>query len=248
MSNRQENTKVTPTIGILGLEAGHEESFPQLESILGNIAHPQTFKFPVLYKRVKGVYYSTLVANPDRQALDALVEAAQELERSGVKAIATACGFSSIFQRELANAVDIPIFASTLVMIPMVHQMLKADQKVGVITFYSEKLTEKHFQNSGVTKDIGVCKIGLEGNSEWSKIFCNPDATLEPERFGTEVVEAAKTLLAKYPEVGAIVLECGDMPPFAAEIRRAVGLPVFDLVTLVNMAYEVVAADRWGEN
>ncbi|MDJ0801028.1 MAG: aspartate/glutamate racemase family protein [Calothrix sp. MO_167.B12] len=248
MSNTKERQKITPAIGILGLEDGHEEAFPQFESILGNIAHLQTFKFPVLYKRVKGLYYSTLIANPDPQVLKAVVEAAQELERAGVKAIGAACGFTAIFQRELAHAVDIPVFASSLVMIPMVHQMLKADQKVGVITFYQEKLTQQHFYNSGVTKEIDLCTIGLEGTGEWSNIFCNPDAPFDGEQFGRDVVEAAKTLVAKNPNVGAIILECGDLPPFAAAIREAVGLPVFDLVTLVNMVYETVAVDRWGTN
>ena len=34
--------------------------------------------------------------------------------------------------------------------------------------------------------------------------------------------------------VGAIVLECTNMAPYADDIRRATGLPVFSILTLIN--------------
>jgi hypothetical protein len=38
------------------------------------------------------------------------------------------------------------------------------------------------------------------------------------------------------PELGAIVLECTNMPPYADLIRSVTGLPVYDLTTLVRWA------------
>ena len=52
-----------------------------------------------------------------------------------------------------------------------------------------------------------------------------------------ENVEAARDLMERHPEVGAIVLECTNMPPYAAAIRDATRLPVFDITTLVRMVY-----------
>jgi Asp/Glu/hydantoin racemase len=46
----------------------------------------------------------------------------------------------------------------------------------------------------------------------------------------------------QYPDVGAIVLECTNMPPYADSVRRVTGLPVFDAVTMVNHAYAGLAA------
>ena len=44
------------------------------------------------------------------------------------------------------------------------------------------------------------------------------------------------------PAKGALVLECTNMPPYAADIQRASGLPVFDIVSLVTLAHGALAA------
>jgi Asp/Glu/hydantoin racemase len=50
----------------------------------------------------------------------------------------------------------------------------------------------------------------------------------------------AKKLVEENPDVGAIVLECTDLPPFAETLRSAAGVPIFDIVTLMNMVYQAV--------
>ena len=50
----------------------------------------------------------------------------------------------------------------------------------------------------------------------------------------------ARRLVADHPEIGAIVLECTNMPPFRADIQHATGLPVFDITTLVRMVRDAV--------
>ena len=49
-----------------------------------------------------------------------------------------------------------------------------------------------------------------------------------------ELVEGAKSLVKEHPEIGAILLECSDMPPYAAAVQNAVNLPVFDFTTMIN--------------
>ena len=41
-----------------------------------------------------------------------------------------------------------------------------------------------------------------------------------------------RDLVARHSEVGAIVLECTNMPPYAAALREAVGLPVHDIYSM----------------
>jgi Asp/Glu/hydantoin racemase len=48
--------------------------------------------------------------------------------------------------------------------------------------------------------------------------------------------------VAAHPDLGAIVLECTNMPPYADDIRRATGLPVFDIVSLVTLAHGALVA------
>jgi hypothetical protein len=49
-----------------------------------------------------------------------------------------------------------------------------------------------------------------------------------------DILEAGRRLVSRHPEVGAIVLECTNMPPYAAALRAALGLPVHDIYTLVS--------------
>ena len=237
-----------PIIGILGWEAGHEDTLGQLEQIPGNIAHPDTFSFPVLYKRVKGAYYQTVVVHPRTEVLVAMIEASKEIEREGVIAIMTSCGFNAIFQRELANAVNVPVFASSLIQVPLVYQMLSKGQKVGIITADSPCLTQEHLRAVGITEETPVCILGIEDTEEFSRIRADPKAVLDVGKFEREVVEVANRLVKREENTGAIVLECTDLPPFAAAIRRAVGLPVFDIVTLAYMVYESLVGNRWVKN
>ncbi|MBI1964442.1 MAG: hypothetical protein HYS37_13825 [Candidatus Rokubacteria bacterium] len=57
-----------------------------------------------------------------------------------------------------------------------------------------------------------------------------------------EHVRVARRLVAEHPDVGAIVLECTNMPPYAADVQRATGLPVFDIVSLVTLLHGALAA------
>jgi Asp/Glu/hydantoin racemase len=47
-------------------------------------------------------------------------------------------------------------------------------------------------------------------------------------------------MVSEHPEVGAIVLECTNMPPYAAAIQKEIDLPIFDIYTLVVMVYHTV--------
>ena len=60
-----------------------------------------------------------------------------------------------------------------------------------------------------------------------------------------EVVTVATKLVKENPDIGAIVLECSDMPPFAAAIQEAINLPIFDFITFINMVYLAVVKKRY---
>ncbi|MGI6574878.1 MAG: hypothetical protein ACOX3A_03250 [bacterium] len=128
-------------IGILMLET----KFPRIPGELGNAT---TWNFPVLYKVVKGASPQRVVRENDPSLLEPFLEAARELEREGVRAITTSCGFLAMFQKEMAAAVNIPVFTSTLLMVPLVHKMLRPEQKVGIITVNSQTLDP-----------IDICKV-----------------------------------------------------------------------------------------
>jgi Asp/Glu/hydantoin racemase len=174
-----------------------------------------------------------------------MVTAAQELESEGVRAIATGCGFNALFQRELADSVGVPVFASSLLQVPMVHRMLKKNQMIGIITADSSLLSQAHLESVGITREVPCAIAGIQETSEFSRIRSDPCADLDGARMKEEVVDVVQTLIRAHPEIGAIVLECTDLPPFSAAIRRATGLPVFDIVTMACWVVDAVVGDRW---
>jgi len=113
-------------LGVISLES----YFPKPD---GHIKHPPSFDFPILYKTVKGATIDRLIRERDPELLEPFIKAAQELEREGVKAITGSCGFLALHQKALADAVDIPVFMSSLIQVPLVSRMLRSDQKVGVV-------------------------------------------------------------------------------------------------------------------
>ena len=60
--------------------------------------------------------------------------------------------------------------------------------------------------------------------------------------FGDELVLAGRSLVRRHPEVGAIVLECTNLPPWRHRLAAELGCPVFDITTLLNWFWQGLAA------
>jgi hypothetical protein len=217
-------------IGILTLDT----QFPRIPGDIGNAA---TFPFPVRYHQVQGASPELVVRQGCRELLPAFIEGAQFLEREGVRAITTSCGFLAKFQPQLAAAVSIPVFTSSLMLVPMVHRMLPPGKAVGVLTVDAASLTPADFEGAGITGDMRLAIAGLEAEREFTRVLIGNQLVLDVEAARREHLRVAQRLCAEHPEVGAIVLECTNMPPFRADLQAATGLPVFDIVHLVQMVH-----------
>jgi len=217
-------------VGILVLDT----QFPRIP---GDMANAATFPFPVRYHRVEGASPDLVVRQGAHVLLPAFIEGARFLEREGVRAISTNCGFLAKFQRELTAAVSIPVFTSSLLLVPMVHRMLPPGKSVGVLTVDATSLTPADFEGAGITADTPLAVAGLETEREFTRVLLGNQLVLDVEIARREHVRVAKQLCAEHPEVGAIVLECTNMPPYRADIQAATGLPVFDIVHLVQMVH-----------
>jgi len=223
------------TIGILMLDT----RFPRIPGDMGNAA---TFPFPVRYHRVAGADPDLVVRRGAEGLLPAFVEGARALEREGVGAITTNCGFLVKFQAELAAGVRVPVFTSSLLLVPLVHRLLPAGRRVGILTVSGATLTPEHLRGAGIGPEVPLAIAGMETEKEFTRVLLGDELELDVDLAREEHVRVAQRLCAAHPDLGAIVLECTNMPPYAADVQRATGLPVFDIVSLVTLVHAALAA------
>lgn len=213
-------------LGILMLEA----RFPR---ILGDMGNGATWPFPVLYRVVGGASPDKVVLKGAAGLLPDFIAAAQDLVRLGAEAITTNCGFLSLFQRELAAAVGVPVATSSLMQVPWVQATLPPGKRVGLVTVSAGSLSPAHLAGAGVPLDTPVA--GTENGKEFFRVLIKAEKDdMDIDLAERDVVNAALDLVARHPEVGAIVLECTNMPPYAAAVQAATGLPVHDIYSMIT--------------
>jgi len=222
------------SVGILMLDT----RFPRIPGDMGNAS---TFPFPVLYHRVRGASPDRVVRQGQQELLPAFIEGARALEREGVRAVTTNCGFLAKFQSEVAASVSIPVFTSSLMLVPLVHRMLPPKKVVGVMTVDASSLRPEHYTGAGITKDIPTVVAGMETEKEFTRVMLDNELELDVEAARQEHLTVARRLVEGHPEIGALVLECTNMPPYRADIQAVTGLPVFDITTLVRMVHDAVS-------
>ena len=108
------------------------------------------------------------------------------------------------------------------------------------MTVDASALGAEHLAGAGITPEMRVVVAGLETEKEFTRVLLDDLLTLDVEAARAEHVTVARRMLAAHPEVGAIVLECTNMPPYRVDVEAATGLPVFDITTLVRMVHDAV--------
>ena len=213
-------------LGVLSLET----RFPRVPGDMGNAG---TWPFPVLYAVVPGASPRRVVSEGAQGLLDPFVAAARSLVRAGADGITTGCGFLSLFQAELAAACAVPVAASSLMQVPFVERLLPPGRRAGVLTVSAADLSAEHLVAAGAPADTPVA--GTESGRELSRVLLGDLPSLDVEAAEQDVLDAAGALLRDHPEVGAIMLECSLMPPYARAVHEATGLPVYDFMTLIDL-------------
>ncbi|HEX8046673.1 aspartate/glutamate racemase family protein [Rhizobium sp.] len=199
------------------------------ERPVGDVGNAKSWPFPVLYRKVSGASVRAVVAGRDESLLDAFVEAGQALQRQGARALTTSCGFLVLRQSLLASRLSLPVATSSLMQIPLVMRFLPAGKRVGVVTYERSSLTPAHFAQAGADPDTPT--VGLPKDGHFHGLIEGGEA-YDRDNLEREVTETVQDLLAREADIGAIVFECTNLPPFSGTIARRFGLPVFDILTM----------------
>lgn len=238
-------TTQSEEVEVTGTESLDMDGFTRVPGDVGNAS---SFGFSVQYKLLRNLSLNDVIARqPSEKGIAAMVSAAQEFEREGVRAIATTCGLFSVFQTVLAEAVRIPVLTSALLQVPMVSLLIGQHRKVGIMTANSDILTQEHLTAVGITSSTPYVLWGVnERPSEESVwIFDELDPQLRTRRLEDQLSLSAQRMVEAHPDIGAIVLECTNMPPASMAIQHATGLPVFDVISLINWAQLGVQQKRY---
>lgn len=212
-------------VGILMLEA----RFPRIPGDMGNAL---SWDFPVHYKIVRGASPDRVVRRKAEGLLPAFIDAARDLVADGVDGITTNCGFLSLFQREIASAVGVPVATSSLMQTALVNTLLPPGKRAGILTISASTLTPAHLAAANVPADTPIGTT--EGGREFTRAILGNELELDVAAAEADNVEAARALVAAHPDLGALVLECTNMVPYAPAIRAATGLPVYSIHSFVS--------------
>jgi len=223
-----------------GILRGGHVSYGQLAGILmtvstiprvpGDPGHAETFPFPVRYGVVRGFPFDDLVACR-RDHVDLVAQAAAELQEEGVGFIAADCGLFSIFQDEISNRLDVPFLGSPLSLIPLISTFLPDSKKIGLITGDTRILRDEHLQAAGANRNRLIVR-GMEDCGEFQRVVIAREETLDVEAMRQGVLDAARGLSVE--PLGAVVLECTNLVTFRSDVQRLLGVPVFDMVSLID--------------
>ena len=224
------------SVGILMLDA----RFPRIPGDMGNAT---TWPFPVHYKVVKGASPDRVVRNRAEGLLGQFIDAAKELVSEGVDAITTNCGFLSLFQDELATAVQVPVATSSLMQVGLVNATLPPGKISAILTISGSALTEAHLAAAGVPEGTPIGTT--EGGQEFTEAILGNALELDVEAARADNIEAAKALVDSNPEIGALVLECTNMTPYAADIQETVCCPVFTAESFVSWLHSGLVPRRY---
>jgi hypothetical protein len=219
-----------PALGILLLEG-------KMADVPGCMACAATFHYPVIYEVVRG---SRPPASPaDVEAMVPLyIDAAQELERRGARVITDNCnGLMVLMQDRLAAAVRVPVITSALLAVPEIHRLLP-ERRIGILAFHASAVSNEVYAACGWSPaEIPVAVGEVGGSAAWQQFLRTkeiPDE-LRP-RLEADLIAAGRDLLAAHPDIGVFVSECTLLPPCCQALRDALGLPVYDILTLLDLA------------
>jgi maleate cis-trans isomerase len=208
----------------------------KMADVPGCMACEATFPYPVVRKVVRGSR-TPLSAEEAWAMLPLYVEAARELEREGVAAITANCGLIALMQKELAATVNVPVVTSALLMVPDLHRLV-GGRRIGILTFFTHAVGERNYNASGWSgNDIPIALGGVGDNESWNTFLRTKEVPDDLRvRLTADLLAVVRGMLAEHPDIGAFVSECTMLPACLQAVREEVGVPVYDILTQLDLA------------
>lgn len=212
--------------------------------IPGSVGNASTWSAPAIYKTVPGLRVDLILGPDAGQAEPAVVAAATELAGEGARMISSNCGFTIRYQDAVRAAVDVPVLLSSLLLAPHLQRMLPRDKALGIVTASTASLTPELLAAAGLRRgDERIALAGLDDAPGFTAAFITCTDEFDAATVEAETVAAAVALCERRPDVGALLLECSELPPYATAVQRATGVPVFDFTSMVEFVVAGLTRD-----
>lgn len=225
-------------VGILQLDCS-------LPFIPGDVDNATTYNYPVIYRVIPGLSTASCLRGAPEMT-EAVVQAARDFETQGVRVISSDCGFMLQFQAAVREAVRIPVALSPMLQLPIIASSLAHQRPIGIITADSGNLTSAFLDRAGLaTPHHPLIIRGLQDQPEFRSAVFDEKGTLDARQIEVEVVSVALDMQRTNPAMGAILLECSMLPPYASAVQQALGLPVFDFLTMIDQFHRATHQRRY---
>lgn len=205
-----------------------ETRFPRM---FGDGGNPATWPFPVRLRVVRDASPQRVVRDRAQGLVAAFIDAGRLLADDGAAGITTTCGFLCLHQSRIADALPVPFASSSLLQAPLVARLLASNRRIGIITVDAASLTADHLRAVGIDPATPIC--GLPRDSGLARVLLEDLPELDTALSMKEMLDAGRRLVSAHADVGAIVLECANMCPYAHALAVALRIPVYDWYSML---------------
>lgn len=234
-----------PAIGILRIDYTYPPA-------LGDAAHPNSYYYRTPHATIKGLSFEDAqkgapLTPAQRTAMEAGLRA---LEGKKVMGIAGDCGFLQNYQADAREMSRVPTFISPLLQAPMLARMYAPHEHILVVTANGAALKPQ------MPKLLGQCTVRDPATQKRFLVVGCEDVPgfgeeiaagkkIDVERVTPEMLKLVNRELAAMPTIRCILLECTELPPYADALRQATGLPVLDVITLVDFFHGAISENPY---
>jgi hypothetical protein len=153
----------------------------------------------------------------------------------------------SLFKVEKGGkeAVRVPVLMSSLLQLPLIASSLAASRAIAVVTANSDNLTPDFLVRNGIRVSNKLIILGLQHEPEFKSAVLEEKGSIDAALVEAEILEVARRAKEAHPNLGAVLLECSMLPPYACALQDELALPVFDFVTMIDTLYAATHQRRY---
>eukprot|EP00435_Cladocopium_sp_Y103_P048651 s2477_g14.t1 len=216
---------------------------------VGDIDHGNTFRFQSCPGVVQGLTFEEAQrGSKDPVILENLKRVVEKMEAEECFGITGNCGFMHFYQEFVRDYATVPVFMSALVQVPTMAAALEPDERILILTANESSFMESRdaLLSAGGRPFCDFNRVLVRGCEHVPGFEAVANADLVDNiKVQENLGKYVKAILEQEKEsdkgpIKSILLECTQMPHYAAAIRQTTGLPVFDVVTCVNFFAQVL--------